>query len=114
LEPELIKRAKVKGLVGGQTTSQGANPRPEIDLLGRNAESMNFGRQKVQSRVPPIGNLAGTPLATLISQMRNGQVDAWLVHLAEGVRDSHRRPGDATSSRAEFTTLKDKGCSSRW
>jgi hypothetical protein len=41
--------------------------------------------------------------------MQNGQVDAWLVHLAEGVRDSDRRPGDMTSSREEFASLKGLG-----
>ena len=38
--------------------------------------------------------------------MSAGLVDAWLVHLAEGVRDGDRRPGDPTSSRAEFADLK--------
>jgi hypothetical protein len=41
--------------------------------------------------------------------MVNGQVDAWMVHLAEGVRDGQRRVGDAVSSRAEFATLQGKG-----
>ena len=38
--------------------------------------------------------------------MAAGLVDAWLVHLAEGVRDADRRAGDVSSSRAEFTELK--------
>ncbi len=41
--------------------------------------------------------------------MESGEVDAWIVHLAEGVRDGDRRPGDTVSSRAEFQTLKAKG-----
>jgi hypothetical protein len=41
--------------------------------------------------------------------MRNDQVDVWFVHLAEGVRNSDRRPGDTFSSRGEFATLKVKG-----
>ena len=41
--------------------------------------------------------------------MQNDQVDAWLVHLAEGVPDGDRCPGDPTSSRSEFTLLKSKG-----
>jgi len=41
--------------------------------------------------------------------MRNSQVDAWITHLAEGVRDNQRRDGDPTSSRAEFATLVSKG-----
>ena len=38
--------------------------------------------------------------------MSEGLVDAWLVHLAEGVRDGDRRAGDPNSSRAEFAELK--------
>ena len=41
--------------------------------------------------------------------MQNGQVDAWIVHLAEGVRDTQCRVGDAFSSRSEFATLASKG-----
>jgi hypothetical protein len=32
--------------------------------------------------------------------MADGRVDAWLVHLAEGVRDGDRAPGDMFSSRS--------------
>jgi len=107
---ELVKYAKAKALVGGETTLQGAIPSSETDgVLARNAESVNFGRQRIQSRVSSIVSFDGAPLATLLSQMQNGQVDAWLVHLAEGVPDGDRRPGDATSARSEFTLLKSKG-----
>jgi hypothetical protein len=41
--------------------------------------------------------------------MAGSEVDAWLLHLAEGVRDDDRRPGDPVSSRGEFATLKAKG-----
>jgi len=107
---EVTKYAKVKGLVGGQTTTQRAISSPATDgLLARNAESANFGRQRIQSEVQAIDSLNAASVAALLSQMQNGQVDAWLVHLAEGVRDGDRRPGDPTSSRAEFASLKSKG-----
>jgi 5-methylthioadenosine/S-adenosylhomocysteine deaminase len=110
LNTELVKYAKVKALVGGETTLQGAIPSVETDgLLARNAESVNFGRQRIQSRVPSIASFIGAPVADLLTQMRNGQVDAWLVHLAEGVPDGDRRPGDPTSVRSEFILLKSKG-----
>jgi 5-methylthioadenosine/S-adenosylhomocysteine deaminase len=110
LNTEMVKYAKVKALVGGETTIQGAIPSPETDgVLARNAESANFGRQRIQSRVPSIASFSGAPLAALVSQMQSGQVDAWLVHLAEGVPDANRRPGDATSARSEFTLLKSMG-----
>src|SRR5204862_6065820 len=66
----------------------------------------NFGRQRVFSRVAANGSLGASDAETLADAMSAGLVDAWLVHLAEGVRDADRRPGDATSSRAEFADLK--------
>jgi 5-methylthioadenosine/S-adenosylhomocysteine deaminase len=110
LETEMVKYAKVKALIGGATTLQGAIPSAETDgLLARNAESVNFGRQRIQSRVPSIVSFTGASLAALLSQMQAGQVDAWLVHLAEGVPNGDRPPGDPTSARSEFTLLKSKG-----
>jgi hypothetical protein len=41
--------------------------------------------------------------------MADGGYDAWILHLAEGVRDDDRRPSDPFSSRAEFATLQAKG-----
>jgi cytosine/adenosine deaminase-related metal-dependent hydrolase len=110
LNTEMVKYAKVKALIGGETTMQGAVPSPETDgMLARNAESANFGRQRIQSRVPSIASFSGASLAALLSQMQSGQVDAWLVHLAEGVPDADRRPGDPFSARSEFTVLKSMG-----
>ena len=45
-------------------------------------------------------------LRVLSDGLSAGLVDAWLVHLAEGVRDADRRDGDTSSSRAEFAQLK--------
>ncbi len=110
LEVEMVKYSKIKALVGGETSDQGALLSPATDaILARNAESANFGRQRIRSFVPSIDTLAGSSLSGLLVGMQNSQVDAWLVHLAEGVRDADRRPGDPFSSRSEFTTLKSKG-----
>jgi cytosine/adenosine deaminase-related metal-dependent hydrolase len=110
LEVELVKYAQVLALVGGETSTEGAIPNPATDgLLARNVESMNFGRQRIQARVSSIDSFTGAPLNDLLAQMRSGQVDAWIIHLAEGVRDAERRPGDTFSSRGEFATLRDKG-----
>ena len=38
--------------------------------------------------------------------MRAGSVNAWIVHLAEGVRDRDRVAGDTYSSRREFDTIR--------
>jgi cytosine/adenosine deaminase-related metal-dependent hydrolase len=110
LYPEAGKYAKVKAMLGGETAFQGGPLDPRVDdILIRSVDDFNFGRDRIESRVPSIDGLSGTDLDSLLTRMRNGQVDAWIVHLAEGVRDSQRRPGDTFSSREEFATLKSKG-----
>lgn len=110
LSAEVVKYAEIKALLGGATAMQGAPPSTATDtILVRNVDNVNFGRDRVDNRVTSIASLNGSALASVISRMRSGQLDAWLVHLAEGVRDGARRPGDATSSRAEFQQLRAKG-----
>lgn len=106
---EVIKFGKARMILGGTTTTQGGGSNASYDsLLARNVEAMHFGRQRVFSRVPAIGAISNNELTMLKGGMAAGLVDAWLVHLAEGVRDADRRPGDPLSSRAEFATLKAK------
>ena len=107
---ESVKYAETRALLGGETAFQGAAANPATDnILIRNVDNPNFGRDRVESRVPPIAGLAGADLDALLTRLRGGQTDAWLVHLAEGVRDDQRRTGDNTSSRAEFAMLQSKG-----
>jgi cytosine/adenosine deaminase-related metal-dependent hydrolase len=106
--PDVIKYGKTRMILGGTTTTQGGNSSVAYDaLLARNAESPNFGRQRVANHVDPIGSMPGADVDDVIDAMKAGELDAWLVHLAEGVRDADRRPGDSTSSRDEFEVLKD-------
>lgn len=110
LSAEVVKYAEIRHLLGGTTSMQGAPPSTATDaILARNVESSNFGRDRIDSRVNSIGTLNGAALATLVGQISAGNVDAWLVHLAEGVRDADRRPGDPSSSRAEFEQLRLRG-----
>jgi 5-methylthioadenosine/S-adenosylhomocysteine deaminase len=110
LYPEVGKYAEVKAMLGGETAFQGGPTDPRVDnILIRNVDDVNFGRHNIESRVPSIDTLNGTELSALLDRMHDGQVDAWIVHLAEGVRDNQRRAGDTFSSRAEFTTLASKG-----
>jgi len=108
LAVKVEKYAEIKAMLGGDTALQGADPSLGNQLV-RNIDGMNFGRGRIESRVLSIDNLGGTELNGLLDRIQNGQVDAWMVHLAEGVRDSQRRPGDAFSSRAEFAALVSKG-----
>jgi cytosine/adenosine deaminase-related metal-dependent hydrolase len=106
---QVMTFGKARMILGGTTTTQGGASSAALDtLLARNLESVNFGRRRVFSRVGAIGSLSPSETATVRGGMSAGLVDAWLVHLAEGVRDADRRPGDAFSSRAEFADLKAK------
>ena len=110
LTAEVVKYGEARMLLGGTTATQGAPANPAYDtLLARNVDSSNFGRDRIDNHVPAIASLGGAALADVVARMRNGQLDAWIVHLAEGVQDADRRPGDVVSSRSEFTELKTKG-----
>jgi 5-methylthioadenosine/S-adenosylhomocysteine deaminase len=107
---EVIKYGKARMVLGGTTTTQGAGPNAAWDpLLARTVESPNFGRQAIASRVESIALMTAGAVENVVGAMSSGNLDAWLIHLAEGVRDADRRPGDVTSSRAEFADLKGKG-----
>ncbi|HYE33665.1 MAG TPA: amidohydrolase family protein [Methylomirabilota bacterium] len=112
LGAELLKYSEVRALVGGETAIQGSPANPAADnILVRNVENGSFGRDRIDGRVPSIDNqgfINSLPNG-LLRQMRNGSVEAWLVHLAEGVRDSDRLPGDTFSSRREFNLLRSIG-----
>src|SRR5262249_57365065 len=89
LSPVVGKYAEVKAMLGGETAYQGGPPDPRVDnILIRNVDQFNFGRDRVDSRLQSIDGLSGSELDSLLTRMRNGQMDAWLVHLAEGVRDN--------------------------
>jgi hypothetical protein len=106
---EVIKFGKARMILGGTTTTQGGRADPAHDtLLARNLESVNFGRQRIVSRVGAIAAISAADEASLVGALTAGLVDAFLVHLAEGVRDGDRRPGDSVSSREEFQILKAK------
>jgi hypothetical protein len=65
-----------------------------------------FDTRIAPPRIQPIGAFNHAPL---VAAMRAGAIDAWMVHLAEGVRDGSRRPEDTFSSRAELDALVAKG-----
>ena len=104
---DVIKFGRSRMILGGTTSTQGGGSDPAYDsLLARNIGSVHFGRQRILSRVSAIGLLNVDDAAALSGAMSAGLLDAWLVHLAEGVRDGDRRAGDPNSSRAEFAELK--------
>jgi cytosine/adenosine deaminase-related metal-dependent hydrolase len=107
---EVVKYAEVAALLGGETAIQGAAPDPESDgVLVRNIDNNAFGTRIAPPLVAPIASFDGAALTDLVDGLTNGRYDAWMVHLAEGVPDAHRRACDPVSSRAEFATLTAKG-----
>ena len=110
LHGEIVKYAEVAALLGGETAIQGASPDQESDgVLVRNIDNGAFDARIAPPRVGAVADLDGLDLTNLLDGLRTGRYDAWMVHLAEGVRDGHRRSGDPVSSRAEFAALQAKG-----
>jgi len=110
LHVDVVKFGETRMILGGTTTTQGAGSNGSYDtLLARNLEAVNFGRQRIFSRVAPIASATPAEVGQLNAAMTFGLLDAFVVHLAEGVVDSERRAGDSTSSRAEFADLAAKG-----
>ena len=98
LELAAMKYVEFKAIAGGTTATQGAPSTPDeawSDLLTRNIELWNFGRDEIHTKVTELtSDYVGNHIKT---GNASGELDAWFLHLAEGV--------DA-SSRAEFDILE--------
>jgi len=105
---EVAKYAEVKGLVGGETSIQGASNIEGVnDMLIRNVEARNFGRAKVFQRCLSIeDNEWQKTVPAFLAMADDGMVDAWIVHLAEGV--------DADPSLNEFKVLTELNMLHDW
>jgi 5-methylthioadenosine/S-adenosylhomocysteine deaminase len=99
LAAEVVKYGEVKAIVGGVTSIQGSPDLVATRLLVRNIEHFNFGQDRIYQRTLTI-NDSRFDDAALRRRMDEGRIDAWLVHLAEGVDQP---------SRAEFDALKRLG-----
>ena len=97
LDDEAMKYIEMKSIIGGTTSAQGSPTNPDdsyATILARNIEDYNFGRDEIHTKVTEltsdyIGNHIKTGNAS-------GELDAWFVHIAEGVDQR---------SRAEFDIL---------
>ena len=98
-----MKYAEVQAVAGGVTAVQGS-PSSGTDawdsMLSRNVELYNFGQDGMSTCAVCGAADDDYTGSHLISQNSSGSLNAWFVHLAEGV-DS--------SSRAEFDSLYEKG-----
>ena len=100
---EQMKYAEVQAVSGGVTAMQGSpssGTQAWDSILSRNVELYNFGQDGISTCAVCGAAESDYTGSHLISQSEAGTLNAWFVHLAEGV-DS--------SSKAEFDALWDKG-----
>jgi len=91
--------AEVRALVGGTTAIQGASPRfPTEEALVRNVDKRIFGSQIGRSMV----DIDERSLGGILEQIDAGDVKAFYVHVAEGMKDNE-------ASHNEFAKLVELG-----
>ena len=87
----------IGSLVGGATAAQGGPSNPDdsyATVLSRNIEDYNFGRDEIHTKVTELtSDYVGNHIKT---GNASGELDAWFIHIAEGVDER---------SRAEFDIL---------
>ena len=97
MESQAMKYIEMKSIVGGTTAAQGSPSNPDdsyATVLARNIEDYNFGRDEIHTKVTEItSEYVGNHIKT---GNASGELDAWFIHIAEGVDES---------SRAEFDIL---------
>ena len=97
MEAQAMKYIEMKSIVGGTTAAQGSPSNPDdsyATVLARNIEDYNFGRDEIHTKVTELtSDYVGNHIKT---GNASGTLDAWFVHIAEGVDES---------SRAEFDIL---------
>ncbi len=102
---DVAKYDEIKSIVGGTTATQGSPNRSGLNgWLVRNVDIKNFGVDRVYSRTLAITDTRFDP-DSIKSKAAAGTLDAWFIHLSEGVD---------TSSRDEFSTLKSLGLLDEW
>jgi 5-methylthioadenosine/S-adenosylhomocysteine deaminase len=99
LMAESMKHAEVKSIVGGTTVIQGATNEYEStfeSILARNLEKTNFGEDQIETRVGGSWFPTDYSGSHIKSKKAAGTLDAWMIHLSEGIDEP---------SRAEFDSL---------
>ncbi len=104
---EAAKWGEIQALAGGATTTEGSIPGPGItDILLRNAEHLNFGEDRICRSTDNVASAAFESFAAgVVAAAENGEIDACLLHLSEGV--------DAVSL-GELDVLEELGMLQEW
>ena len=131
-DSEVMRFAELRAVVGGNTALQGSstsNTDTFETMLARNIELYNFGKDYIHTKVTEIqSDYAGQHIKDGNS---SGELDAWFLHLAEGIDESSRAEFDILTqnnllvgeivivhgtglTQAEFSALGDVGGSLAW
>ena len=102
-----LRYAEIRALVGGVTAIQGASRTTQgsVESMGRNVDGMVFGRHRARTAIDLPSSLTsrgGPQMTKVLEAIAAGEVDAYYLHLAEGMRDNQR-------SQREFDHLVELG-----
>jgi 5-methylthioadenosine/S-adenosylhomocysteine deaminase len=90
-----LRYAEIRALVGGVTAIQGASLRTQgsVESMVRNVDGMIFGEHRARAAIDLPSSLTsrgGPELKKVLEAIAAGEVDAFYVHLGEGMRDNER------------------------
>ncbi len=133
-----LRYAEIRALVGGVTAIQGASRTSQgsRESMVRNVDGMIFGEHRARASIDlptSLTSRGGPEMQKVLDAIKAGEVDAYYLHLAEGMRDNDRSQrefahlvelGALTSAtviihgtamtRAEFGNAKDAGARMVW
>jgi cytosine/adenosine deaminase-related metal-dependent hydrolase len=104
-----LRYAEIRALVGGVTAIQGASlqvQKGSHESMVRNVDGMVFGEHRARAVIDLPSSLSerargGPEFKKVTDAIRDNEVDAFYIHLAEGMRDNER-------SKNEFAHLADE------
>ena len=93
-----LRYAEIRALVGGVTAIQGTGEAAtsyQDEALVRNVDKWIFGGQLGRSMIDLPSGARGKPeLDSILAGIKNGEVKAFYIHLAEGRSDNERSEGE--------------------
>jgi 5-methylthioadenosine/S-adenosylhomocysteine deaminase len=92
LQDDVLLYREAQSALAGETALEGVGSPGVPAALIREIEGTNFGRAADEAWVPSIGDFTGA--AGLRDRIATGATRAWIVHLAEGVREADRHELD--------------------
>jgi cytosine/adenosine deaminase-related metal-dependent hydrolase len=102
-----LRYAEIRALVGGVTAIQGASRTTQgsRESMVRNVDGMVFGKHRARAAIDlptSLTSRGGPELKRVLELIEAGEVDAYYLHLAEGMRENER-------SQKEFDLLVSLG-----